>query len=66
MLSSDITMSSQLSASKPRVMFRNDGFFGPLDLSPDGQRFAMVAADTSGPHREYRLVQNWQRLLSGQ
>jgi Tol biopolymer transport system component len=66
MLSSDITMSSQLSASKPRVMFRNDGFIGPLDLSPDGQRFAMVQADTSGPHRQYRLVQNWQRLLSGQ
>ena len=61
--SSDITTTPRLSASKPRLMFRNNGFSNRFDLSPDGKRFVMVEFGAAPPRHTLTMVQNWQSLL---
>jgi len=61
MMSSEIA-TNPLSASKPRLMFHNDGYESRFDVSPDGKRFVMISEDTRPRSHTLRLVQNWRAL----
>jgi Tol biopolymer transport system component len=63
LLVSEITTQPRLSASTPRLMFRNNGYIGRFDLSPDGKQFVMITFDTRPPSHTLRMVQNWRALL---
>ena len=63
LMASEITTTPHLSASKPRLLFRNNGFLGRFDLSPDGKQFVMIGFDTRPPSHTLRMVQNWRALL---
>jgi Tol biopolymer transport system component len=65
LLASEITTRPLLAASKPRLIFRNNGYnpSARIDLSPDGKQFAMITFDRRPPSHTLRMVQNWRALL---
>jgi Tol biopolymer transport system component len=63
LFASEITTTPRLSASESRLMFRNNGYTGRFDLSPDGKQFVMITFDKRPPNQALRMVQNWRALL---
>jgi serine/threonine-protein kinase len=67
MMSVEVSAGADLRLSQPRVLFDRQYAFGSgitipnYDVSPDGQRFAMIKDESSGTH--LNVVLNWLREL---
>jgi Tol biopolymer transport system component len=55
---SRVTTAPALTVGSPTRMFGTDGYFGAFDVSPDGNRFAMVRRGPSPPLNRLELVQH--------
>ena len=41
------------------MVIREDGEYGPIDVTLDGQHFAVAASNPDAPAREIHVVLNW-------
>jgi hypothetical protein len=66
----DIELGTRLQLGRPRTLFRvpealmRGIYINNYDVSADGQRFRLGAADPNGAGPSVTLVVNWPQLLS--
>ena len=64
MLAVDISVNGDPVRSAPVELFKNPGFAGPYDLSPDGKTFVMIRPDTGAAPRTLGFIRNWPALVT--